>query len=141
MRNSMDSHLRLLVRADTHIAERLRPAKQNETRGGVLGEVRIGGRVIDSSGNQHPCTCETASLTANGGEFYAAPRSGVPQILIREALDCLDAGRSFENYAKGPLHPHLGIVKAAVLAVRSLARFAAPEVARRNRFAIALVRQ
>src|SRR5260370_27334439 len=77
----------------------------------------------------------------NGRKPDAVAGGGVPEILVGATVQSERAFGGFQNHRKGCHSPPLRVVESAVLAVGRLARFAATEVARGNRLAIALMCQ
>src|SRR5260370_18649854 len=77
----------------------------------------------------------------NGRKPDAVAGGGVPEILVGTTVESERAFGGFQNHREGCHSPSLRVVESTVIAVGRLARFAAAEMARRNRLSIALMGQ
>jgi hypothetical protein len=152
MRDAVLSHHPLLVRHNAKLAPRLRRAQEHESSGFIFREKRVCPRLVHPAANQPPRASQTSALMADRRQTNAVPRGRIPDEFVALAPDAVFALRRLEHnqvtlaliHAAASfllLLSRLRVIEPVVLAVWRLARFAAPEVARRNAFAIALVRQ
>jgi len=160
-------HFGLHVRADAEVRARFRRAQQDVSGFAVLRKVRHGVRRIEFAGSEQLARAgKAAALVADGRQIHSGALGLVPEVFRGSRSDHARTirrnqrhlkrfvashsafgefklrGRRNRKLSRQPRNPKntaLGIVEAAVLAVRRLPGSAAPEVARRNRLPVAFV--
>ena len=101
----MTPHIRLLIRANFKIAERLAATQQNKARLFVFGEVRVGVRFIHPARYQPAGAGKTSALVTNRRKADAATRGSVPDIFIRPAGDYAFSFGCVEDHLKRGRQP------------------------------------
>ena len=157
----MPTHSHRLMGSDAEIRSRPSGARQNKTGIFILREESDGIALIHLSGFESPSASETPSLMTERREREALAKSRVPYVLILRHLNRPIPRRSSQQHIElspgfvlsvhwevGPhprREPRVGLVSLAsnierpVLAVGSMPRFAAAEMAARYGLPIALI--
>ena len=142
----MFPHLPLLMGADAHVASRDGAAKQNIPFRLVFREVCVRMIVCNRTFKQPSCASETAAVMANRWQDNSVGSSGIPDVFLFAAIKSAKPFGCIQHNPidSSPRHLRfdaLGVIEAAIFAVRRLPRFAAAEMSGRYRLSIAFMGQ
>jgi hypothetical protein len=132
-RNTMASHLPLLVGSDAHLGLGHGQAKQDKTFRLIFREVCVRMVVFNRSIEQASSTGKATTLVTDRRQDDSVGSGYIPDVFVFSAVKVTEALRGFQRNPKAPRLCHLkfdalGIIEAAILAVWRLSRFAAAEV-------------
>ncbi len=100
MRHSIAPHLPLLIRFENQVHERPSGTKKSETGCAILGKIRYRRGLVNLALNYPGRAGQAAALVANGRQFDTRASGGVPDEILRRAIDGMLAIRGYENHAK-----------------------------------------